>query len=225
MTTQSGLWDNIYGAKVSSEYPYKTEFWPEGSLRKITENDITMELYGYTTNQVGNTFDDELVQFILRDATKLLAACFLSQVRNSYLKQTMSVFRKLGFSDRFLPLNEGVISQNAGRLQWNRPQTVTFLQYQWKFVAQKFSRSHCLVPYPLKTEIILPFTQVSPSGEGNFGAVYKVTVHPSHFDRDDPIHQVRHQYPHSSVVSFSFFFFLYFPSRFHTRFDPSRKVD
>lgn len=208
MTTQSGLWDKIERAKVPSNYPQNAEFWPEGSLCRITEDDITTELYGCSADQVGDDFDDELVQFILTDATKILAACFLSHIRYSNLEQTMSFFWEYEFSDSCLPLNEDVISQHADRLPWEGPQMASFLQHQWQFVAQTFSRGRCLVPGPLPRDIIFPFIQASPVGQGNFGTVFKVTVHSSHFDWDDPIHQVRHQCPHSSVVIV--FFFLSF---------------
>lgn len=200
MTQPLSLWDKIDDAKTSSEYPYKVEFWPEGSLGQITEHDIIMELYGYLANRARDAVDLGLVQFILTYATKLLAACYISQIRNQNLGQTMSFFRNRGLSDRNLPFEQAIISQCATYLPWTRPQMTSFLQYQWKFVAQQFPMDRCLVSRILP-EIILPFIQASPLGRGNFGDVFKVVVHPSHFDEDDPVHQVRHQSPCYSIFS------------------------
>lgn len=187
------LWDELNEAKASSKYPCKADFWPEGSLQKIiTKNDIITELYH--VNAVDNEpVDNELVQFILRDAMKLLATCLISQIRHSGLAQTMCIFRTHNFSDKNLPVEEKVFKsyQFADDLSWSPPQMLNFLQYQWKFVAHTFSRACYLIPRPLPEETILPFIESTALAQGHFGTVHKVTVHPSHFDRDDPVHQVR----------------------------------
>lgn len=189
------MWDKIARARTSTEYPYEVEFWPEGSLHEITRMDIILELYEYSANRAVNAVDNGLIQFILKHATKLFSACYISQIRFSSLKQTMYFFRNHSFSDGSLPFKQDDISQYADRLSWDKSQRASFLQWQWKFVAQRFSMDRPLVPVPLPTSTILPFVQASPLGQGTFGTVYKVVVHPSHFDRDDPIHQVREQCP------------------------------
>lgn len=199
----SRLWDELKEAKASSKYPFKADFWPEGSLQRIiTKNDIISELY--QVNSVDNEpvdnepvdnepVDNELVEFILRDAMKLLATCLISQIRHFGLAQTMCIFRNHNFSDKNLPVEEQVFKryQFADSLSWSPPQMLNFLQYQWRFVAHTFSRACYLIPRPLPEETILPFIDSTALAQGHFGTVHKVTVHPSHFDHDDPVHQVR----------------------------------
>lgn len=192
------LWDAIQEAKDSSVYPKGAEFWPEGSLRRIiTKNHISTELYPYTAERPLSYVENELIRFIQQNGTKLLAICLMCRIRGAELEQAMHEFRGYGLNDQSLPVSQGVLTQ---RLRWdNGPDVNNFLQHQWKFVAPKFSMGRCLPMLGLLEGTILPFIQLWTVAKGNFGTVYKVKVHSSHFDREDPIHQVRYKLSSSSV--------------------------
>lgn len=188
------LWEAIRKAKVKSEYPAKADFWPEGSLRKIImENDISTELYPRATERGPPFVDNELIQFVQKNGKKLLAICLMCRIRRSDLELAMYEFRKCGLNDQSLPVSQEVLLPYAERLQWYEPDVHNFLQHQWKFVVPKFSMSRCLMP-GLADGTILPFVELLTVAKGNFGTVYKVRVHPSHFDPNDPIHQVRYHF-------------------------------
>lgn len=194
------LWEAIQQAMDSSEYPSKADFWPEGSLRQvITWNDVSTELYSRVATQPPPFVDNELIQFIQQNGTKLLAICLMCRIRQSELEQAMYAFRNYGLYDQSLPVSQHDLTPYAQRLRWNGPDMHNFLQHQWKFVAPKFSMDRCLMPR-LPEGTILPFVQLSTGAKGNFGTVYKVRVHSSHLDREDPIHQVGYQFRASQLI-------------------------
>lgn len=197
------LWEAIQGAEALSEFPSKAYFWPEGCLRKIiTKNIISTELYRRDDERAPPRVDNELVHFVRENGTKLLTICVMCRIRESELERAMGDFRKYGLNDQSLPVSQEILFPYAQRLQWYEPDAINFLQHQWKFVVPKFSMGHCLMP-DLPEGTILPFLELSRVFKGNFGMVYKVRVHPSHFDRDDPIHNVRYQFLSSSVDCFA----------------------
>lgn len=220
------LWEAIQEARVSSKYPSKADFWPEGSLRQIiTENDISTELYPRDAGRTPFLEDNELIQFIQNNGTKLLAICLMCRIRGSELEGVMYDFRKYGFSDQSLPVSQDVLFPYAQRLRWYAPDVNDFLQHQWKFVLPKFSMSRCLIS-GLPEGTILPFVEFRTVAKGTFGTVYQVRVHPSHFDDDDPIHEVRDQFASSSLNHLLFFLhlraFRVLPLIVVARLDPHR---
>ncbi|KAG8161671.1 hypothetical protein KVR01_008658 [Diaporthe batatas] len=186
MARTCALWEAIEQAKASSEYPRKADFWPEGSLSQVIERKhVSTELY---PPAAPSSVDNGLIQFVEKNGTKLLAICLMCRIRGSELKRAMREFKDRGLYDKSLPVSEGDLAPYARRLGWYKIDLDNFLQHQWKFVVPTFSRSRCLMPRLSEGEI-LPFLQISPAGKGSFGTVYKVKVHPAHFDRGDPIHQ------------------------------------
>lgn len=184
------LWDAIKEARDSSVYPKGADFWPEGSLRRIiTKNHISTELYPPTAQRPFSYVDSELIRFVQENGTKLLAICLMCRIRRTELRQAMHDFRRYGLNDQSLPISQEVLTQCP--LWYDGPDVNNFLQHQWKFVAPKFSMGRCLPMPGLSEGTILPFIQLWTVAKGNFGTVYKVRVHSSHFDRDDPIQQVR----------------------------------
>lgn len=183
-TAQTGyLETKLLEARKDSKGPFRGKFWPEGSLRSVFTED---SLKSFDLGKV-------LVEFVLRKATKLFAICLLAGITQPELEMTMSIFKDHDFSDFSLPVSADHINSIDGeRLPWSPVQKDSFLKVQWQFLAPIFPLQSKLSPFHIREDAILPFVEVEKATkQGSFGTIYKVTVHSSHFDRGDPVQQVR----------------------------------
>jgi hypothetical protein len=116
---------------------------------------------------------EETIQIVVSGAKKIFATLILlhkEHLVRKFIEQDQFQIEKL---DAKLPLSDvwlrELLGQATGSLFWEK---------QWMFVAPffRYDLSHRI----LEDATILPFINKTFIGEGGFGAVFKVELHPQH---------------------------------------------
>jgi hypothetical protein len=148
-----------------------SSFVPTSELEQL----LTEEVVRTTVHQsaIDVSKQEETVRIVVSGARAIFAILVLQSklhfIRN-FIEQDQY---QNGQLDAKLPYSElalqNLLGKAAGRLFWDR---------QWMFIAPIFR--HDLSHRILKDAVVLPFIQSSYIGEGAFGVVSEVTLHPQH---------------------------------------------
>lgn len=186
------LEDQIVRNYVGAEFPpgWKQYYVPEGCLeRLITKESITREFTRNDETGGKKHVDEDLLDFILQSAKKLLAISLLTGVDTSNLHRAMKIFKSTGFKDTRLPIKSAdTLEPPWSKLQWSIVKLGDFQEKQWRFLVPIFREDE--IKLELENLHILPFTLAAKDKkEGTFSNVYEVQIHESHLQK--PMRNVR----------------------------------
>lgn len=176
---------------------------PEGSLNSIiTKISIEKALTSPTGwRRRPRSPQKELVDFTLQKATKLFAICVFIDLKGEKLRTTATLFLREEICDQDLPIDRQTLNTSA-RFScfrgpgWDPSRRENLLRFQWYFLAPRFLAGGATERVTFQPQTLFPFELMSERPpRGAFGAVYKVKVHPSHFDHS----QVRYHAVFQSV--------------------------
>lgn len=148
-----------------------SSFVPAGELEKLLTEEVVWTTVQQSAIDVSKR--KETVRIVVSGARAIFAILVLQSklhfIRN-FIEQDQY---QNGQLDAKLPVSElalqNLLGKAAGRIFWDR---------QWMFIAPIFR--HDLSHRILKDAVVLPFIQSSHIGEGAFGIVFEVTLHPQH---------------------------------------------
>lgn len=186
------LEDQIWQSFVRAEFPpgWPQDYVPEGCLsRLITRDSIIREFTRDGCSDDEHDIDEDLLNFILKSAQKLLAISLLANVDTKKLRQAMEEFKSCAFNDSKLPVKSLDPDQPPwSRLRWTPMKLNNFRKEQWKCFAPVFRVGE--INLDLENLHILPFMLVSKEKKaGHFGNVWEVKIHESHLEK--PMRKVR----------------------------------
>lgn len=186
MSTCNLLEDQIVGSYERSEFPpgWAQHYVPEGCLeRLITKDSIIREFTRDDESGGEKQVDEDLLDFILRSAQKLLAVSLLTGFNTSDLHRAMKIFKSSGFSDTKLPIKyTDRLESPWSELQWSAVKLGDFRNHQWKFLVPIFREDE--IKLELESLHILPFTLATrDTKQGTFGDVWEVKIHESHLEK------------------------------------------
>lgn len=183
------LVDYIYNALRESEFPTPQNgyFAPKTTLKAITRPSVT-----HTIWRGSKSFDDldvsdrELVEFISGPAQEIFA---IGIYLDMDLKNMMSLFMEHGTTDTNLPISNGEMEKiwPGPRYKGRRR---TFQDSQHLFKAQEFPMRDRFSIIKLQPKVVLPVLKSEHKSQGQFGIVYKVTLHEEFLDLNNPIRKV-----------------------------------
>lgn len=167
----------------------KTRFIPEGHIERIITRDaVILEFFEDKTCEISKE-DDDLVNYVVNSAKKLLTISLICGISSTTLKKAMTQFKADNFSDDCLPLLKDITEypECFNSRTWSNLRKSNFEKEQWSVFAPIFPRKFKRLD--LEEGRILPFTWVaSQHKEGFFGSVYQVTIHSAH--QEDPMLRV-----------------------------------
>lgn len=192
MSTSNLLEDQIVGSYERAEFPpgWGQDYVPEGCLeRLITKESIIREFTRKDESGGEKNVDEDLPDYVLRSAKKLLAISLLNGVNTRDLHRAMNIFKSSGFDDAKLPVNStNQLESPWSELQWSAVKLRDFKEKQWKFLVPIFREKE--IKLELESLHILPFTLATKdTKQGTFGNVWEVTIHESHLEK--PMRKVR----------------------------------
>lgn len=185
------LVEYINNALRDSEFPTPQNgyFAPKNTLKAITRPSVTHTIWrGSKSFDALDVSDRKLVEFISGQAQEIFAIgiCMDS---DTDLKTMMSLFMKHGTTDRNLPISDGEMEK-----MWPGPRYKgrrrTFQDSQHLFRAQKFPMRDRFSIIQLQPKVVLPVLKSEHKSQGQFGIVYKVTLHEEFLDLNNPIRKV-----------------------------------
>jgi hypothetical protein len=158
------------------------QFWPRGSLGDV----ITVQhVHGkLRSGEVDQKELDRLVHFITKRCKKVFAISLCIGLNSKNARKAMTQFQESDVDDGMLPLNDQAQAffrkgTKIYRHPWSEFRVEQFCHKQWEFLAPSFNRNHNELS--LQVNHILPFTWASQHvGQGAFGEVHEVTIHPAH---------------------------------------------
>lgn len=85
--------------------------------------------------------------------------------------------------DRNLPLDREALRKLSCFQDWMSLQQESFVNYQWRFLAPQFVKTHAAERVSFEPKTLFPFqlSNMNPS-QGGFGTVWRVKVHSPHLD-------------------------------------------
>lgn len=124
----------------------------------------------------------ELVDFILRKATKLFAILLVIDLGGERLRTTITSISRDGICDQDLPIDRETLKSTSFKIL-RRVEWENFSNYQWFFLAPVFSPINGIKRIEFHEKTLFPFElcgQMPP--RGGFGMVWKAKVHPPHLE-------------------------------------------
>jgi hypothetical protein len=195
---QDDLVERLYNHLSTSEFDNNSrKFMPEGVLDCIIKRKSILEAMDIENP---NADDDQLVKFILENATKIFATSV--SIKLKLLQRAMLLFKENNIHDGKLPFDDtpdsilASLEPSVGRHRQKKiwtPSTIhNFCSDQWKFLTPVFSTDSKtdIDKYDLPISTIIPFIEKHADFEkGSFGKVSKYEIHPNHIK--DPLRPVR----------------------------------
>jgi hypothetical protein len=167
--------DQIIGLQVRNIE--MASFVPAGALEQLLTDDVVRATIRRSTIDASKR--EETINIVISGAHKIFAILILQG--KQYLIQKFieqDQFQK-GPLDGKLPISEPVLQEVLGKAAGTR-----FWSNQWMFIAPVFR--YDLSHRKLEDAVILPFTKTSNIGEGAFGVVSEVQLHPLHQGIEEP---------------------------------------
>ncbi|KUI69597.1 Serine/threonine-protein kinase DCLK3 [Cytospora mali] len=160
------------------------EYVPEGVLDKlITRNSLCQEFSENSALGREHHVDEDLLNFILGSAKKVLAISLLAGVESKELHDAMKEFKSSLFQDNWLPIYSTDEKKLPwSNLSWSSVKRKHFLDNQWKFLAPIFRKNQLMYEFESLQVFPSKFTTDTKQKIGGFGAVYEVTIHESHLE-------------------------------------------
>jgi hypothetical protein len=170
---------------------HRPEYLPDSCVKNlITQTTVDDEL-----KQINHSypwFNDQkrtqLAVWIEQHAKKILAITLLCDLEPSMLIMAMSYFKKFGFTDDCLPIdnpktwdsNQRPVRRQAFDARiWEGLKISRFYKEQWCCLAPVFSPAR--YEYDLPLHCILPFIKTgTPPKKGAFSSVHRVEIHEDH---------------------------------------------
>lgn len=150
---------------------FKKRFVPRLALASIINQKVMRPILATFTP--ADTLD-ETVEFILQGAQKVF--CILAYIGfagyiRKFIEKDGLLLRQV---DEDLPFSRGRLRSVADDNLFIN----CFYEKQWQFCAPVISQR--IIPRTLEDETVLPFLKSEYSGEGGFGVITKITIHPEH---------------------------------------------
>jgi hypothetical protein len=215
-TDLTSFTDYIYDHEIESIFIKLSKvFWSEESIEYAVKKEIVYALL----NKANDTYEDSLVDFIVKDARKLFVIMASLDSDHEKLLRVMKFFSAHDFRDSCLSpetgkggvlmQDRGSLAQELGKLEkagsalWRPGMTRKFCETRWKVVVPAFSASSG--DYSFREDTILPFLEVVEKDEsgkkklrhGAFSTVHQVKIHEGYYSHD--------RFPVSSFCAFSRF--------------------
>ena len=161
--------DLLSASKRNAAGQGQRKFLPDGLLDQILHDSDLSVILRHPSFRIDLHKWDSTIEIVMREGRKVFAILVELERESAFPK-----FIEYGILDRTLPVLE------KGTLEFVlEPHKVKeFLQYQWEYLAHKFSRT--MYNQRLSAEYILPYVQHTRIGGGGFSTVYDVLVHPAH---------------------------------------------
>lgn len=195
----------INNALKESRFPTRHNgyFAPRNTLRAITNSSVTHAIWGSSKSfDALDVSDRKLVEFISGQAPEIFAIGIYMDID---LKKMMLLFMKHDKTDKNLPISKDKLEK-----MWSghgyKSRRRSFQDSQRVFRAQEFPMRDRFSVIELKPNVVLPILKSKHTSQGQFGFIYKVTLHKGFLDRKDPIRKVRRiqhhllHYIHSASV-------------------------
>lgn len=194
------LGEHINGALIDSEFPTPKNgyFAPKSTLSVVTNSSITRIMW--SNSKLFRTLvdsDKKLVEFISGQAREIFAIAIYMDIHDQNLRNMMRLFMMHNKSDENLPISDAEIEamwpgpRNHGRRRF-------FQDSQRLFRPQGFPMRDRFSVIKLEPKVVLPIFKSEHKFQGQFGIVYRVTLHEEFLDFNDPIRKVRRNI-HSSL--------------------------
>ncbi len=143
------------------------QFVPEGYLRDhLTLNDI-VSLLSDPVFDIPQHKQESTAHIVYEEALKIF-----SILVDLNWHQKLTSFIENDVLDSSLPLDEPPLKSLIPEAWTN------FRVLQWEYLAYRFRKGHYQIK--LRQELILPYIEQAPLGEGDFSTVSKVLIHSAH---------------------------------------------
>jgi hypothetical protein len=192
---KSSLREQLYSARKEAGKNSAKYFIPRNEINRLVTKDSILEVLRKDVKETHTATLSRMAENVFESAPKLfaiLAACGMEHKIGDFLAE--------GISDKDLPFsktrNSDIMKVFRTRTNGNTDQSFShysqrqfeiFCQVQWEYLAPFFGKADGAVPfhYELDDECILPFvddTAVEKKivGEGGYGRVWRVKIHPAH---------------------------------------------
>lgn len=188
----SRILDNLADANFPPGWPQK--YMPEKALTGLFTKSVIIQAFSEDDDPDEQSrskthVDEELIQFVLLSAKKLLAISILSGLESKRLHRLMKAFMKSKITDSMLPITEkDILCPPWSQLPWSPIQLNNFQDSQWKFLVPVFRKD--VVNMHIGNRSILPFRLINDKRfEGTFSDVWEVEIHAQHLEK--PMRKVR----------------------------------
>lgn len=182
--------DDLYEYQTTSGFPYGNSryYLPRKLIRRlVTERMVCREL-----DESGEPYDDILIWYSLKDATKLFVIAGMVVSDRRWLLTAMKFFMENSFKDSDLSGEVGgkclvkeLLSKDDPEL-WGRTKAWRICEIQWQVLVLVISTEKEY--YDFSHNVILPLTKSQTVLRGSFSDVSKVQIHEGHFE--DPFRPV-----------------------------------
>lgn len=185
------LVEHINDALRESKFPFPNNgyFAPKSALSVITKPSITRTIWSHSKSfETLVESDRELVEFISAKAQEIFAIGIYLDSEN--LKKMMRLFMTHNKTDGSLPISDAELEKIWPEVN-HRGRRRAFKDAQHLFRPQSFPRRDRFSVIYLQPNIVLPIFESELKSQGQFGIVYRVTLHEEFLDSHDPIRKVR----------------------------------
>lgn len=192
------LVEYVNNALRESEFPTPGSgyFAPKSTLNAITNSSVTQTIWSNSKSYNSlMEWERNLVEFISGQAREMFAIGIRMSFQNHNLGSLMWHFMTHNKSDRSLPMSDAEIEAIWPGPR-NSSQRRDFQDKQRLFRPHGFPRRNRFSVITLQPKIVLPILKSEQRSRGQFGIVYKVTLHEEFLDQDDPIRKVRENQRH-----------------------------
>lgn len=187
------LAEYINNALRESEFPTPQNgyFAPKSTLNGITNSSVTHTIW--SNSKSFSTLvdsDKKLVEFISGQAREIFAIGIYMDIHDQNLRNMMRLFMMHDKSDKSLPIPDADMQEIWPGVRYEGRRR-SFQDSQHLFRAQEFPMRDGFSVIKLESKVVLPIYRSEHVSQGQFGMVYKVTLHEEFLDFNDPIRKVR----------------------------------
>lgn len=186
------LVDYVNGALRVSQFPTPENgyFAPRSTLSIITNSSITRTIW-YDSKSFKTLVDSdrELVKFISAQAREIFAIGIYLDSEESNLRKMMRLFMMHNKTDESLPISDTELEKIWPGIR-SQARRRSFQDAQHLFRPQSFPRRHRFSVIDLQPKVVLPIIKSQHKSQGQFGIVYRVTLHEEFLDSHDSIRKV-----------------------------------
>jgi len=178
--------DHLYedgNGDITSNFPAgAAQYWPNTLIRQLVKRRVIRS----ELDKSIQAYDQELVDYILKDAGRLFTISALIDSDRTWLLNAMNFFRKYHFQDSELSaevsakcLVKEALSSLDSKL-WSRGRASRICEMQWKVLVPVISTE--IDNYDFHAKAILPFTKLrTVDGGGAFSTLSHVEIREGHF--------------------------------------------
>ncbi|KAK5654616.1 hypothetical protein OQA88_7246 [Cercophora sp. LCS_1] len=169
--------------EITSNFPTRnSQYWPETLIQQLVQKHSVLS----ALNEAEDKYDQELVDYILRDAKRLFAIAAATEADRKWLLNVMRFFKQHNYKDDDISAEVGgkcLVKEALSELNpklWGRGRALRICETQWKVVVPVISTEKD--NYDFIDKAILPFNKIrSVDAGGAFSAVSEVSIREGHF--------------------------------------------